>query len=221
MKLVNIHKFFGYGLCIIACALAIFVSYSTQSVQNGEIYTKVLQLYNQQTNAQNAVASIYLNYRVYDTIFEALMLLVSVLGVIHFSRHEHNVIVHSNIKTIKTSNIALMVPVIIILGMYIIVNGHITPGGGFQGGAALSAAFICVYLVNPNRTISIHKYEIFEKLLFLTLTIIALVFAAGNLYLQYPTQNLYYLVLMNVLIGLKVFFGLSIVFFRFVHYEDT
>lgn len=40
------------------------------------------------TGAQNAVTAIYLNYRVYDTLFEALMLLISILAVIYFSRHE-------------------------------------------------------------------------------------------------------------------------------------
>ena len=39
------------------------------------------------THAYNAVAAIYLNYRLYDTIFEALTLLVSVLAILHFSRH--------------------------------------------------------------------------------------------------------------------------------------
>lgn len=44
--------------------------------------------YYKDTAAQNIVTAIYLNYRVYDTLFEALMLLVSVIGIIHFSRHE-------------------------------------------------------------------------------------------------------------------------------------
>ncbi len=38
------------------------------------------------TGAENAVAAIYLNYRMYDTIFEALILLVSIIGMIHFFR---------------------------------------------------------------------------------------------------------------------------------------
>jgi len=37
------------------------------------------------TAATNAVTAIYLNYRVYDSIFETLILLVSVSAVIHFS----------------------------------------------------------------------------------------------------------------------------------------
>lgn len=43
------------------------------------------------TGASNAVTAIYLNYRVFDTIFEALLLLVSIIGIIYFSRHEGDV----------------------------------------------------------------------------------------------------------------------------------
>jgi multisubunit Na+/H+ antiporter MnhB subunit len=39
-----------------------------------------------QTKAENVVTAIYLNYRVYDTLFETLMLLVCVLAIRHFSR---------------------------------------------------------------------------------------------------------------------------------------
>ncbi len=38
------------------------------------------------TGAGNAVAAIYLNYRMYDTIFEALILLVSIIAMLHFFR---------------------------------------------------------------------------------------------------------------------------------------
>ena len=33
-------------------------------------------------------------------------------------------------------------PFIIVFGIYIILNGHLSPGGGFQGGAILSSVFI-------------------------------------------------------------------------------
>lgn len=38
-----------------------------------------------ETGAQNLVTAIYLKYRLYDTLFEALMLAVAVMGVVHFS----------------------------------------------------------------------------------------------------------------------------------------
>lgn len=40
------------------------------------------------TESVNVVTSIYLFFRVYDTLFEALMLLFSIIGVIYMSIHE-------------------------------------------------------------------------------------------------------------------------------------
>ncbi len=42
----------------------------------------------QDTGAVNRVTGIYLNYRVFDTLFETLLLLISVIGIIYFSKHE-------------------------------------------------------------------------------------------------------------------------------------
>lgn len=43
------------------------------------------------TGAPNAVTSIYLFYRYYDTIFEALMLMFSIVGIIYMSVHEEEI----------------------------------------------------------------------------------------------------------------------------------
>lgn len=40
------------------------------------------------TGSANVVTSIYLYFRYYDTLFEALMLLFSIIGVIYMSIHE-------------------------------------------------------------------------------------------------------------------------------------
>ena len=42
------------------------------------------------TGAKNAVAAIYLNYRVFDTFFEALLLIISVAGIIYFLEEKRN-----------------------------------------------------------------------------------------------------------------------------------
>ncbi|MFP4330401.1 MAG: hypothetical protein ACOC45_08185 [Alkalispirochaetaceae bacterium] len=46
----------------------------------------ILENFLEQTGAENAVAAIYLNYRVYDTLFEALLLLIAIVGIMHFFR---------------------------------------------------------------------------------------------------------------------------------------
>ncbi|HAS74176.1 MAG TPA: hypothetical protein DCS67_08545 [Clostridiales bacterium UBA8960] len=40
-----------------------------------------------ETGAENAVTSVYLYYRYYDTLFEALMLMFSIIAVIYMSVH--------------------------------------------------------------------------------------------------------------------------------------
>ena len=61
-------------------------SFGSKPVSN-ELYDYYTSHYEADTNAHNMVTAIYLNYRFPDTIFETLTLLVSVIGIIYFSRH--------------------------------------------------------------------------------------------------------------------------------------
>lgn len=53
-----------------------------------ELYHFFVTGFYENTGSLNAVTAIYLDYRVFDTLFETLTLLVSVIGIIYFSRHE-------------------------------------------------------------------------------------------------------------------------------------
>jgi len=41
-----------------------------------------------------------------------------------------------------------IIPFIQVFGIYVIVNGHISPGGGFAGGTIIGASFILYRIVN-------------------------------------------------------------------------
>lgn len=115
--------------------------------------------------------------------------------------------------------IPYLYPIILLYGFYVILYGHSSPGGGFQGGAILSSVFISQYFVDPNPMIEIHLLEKVEKIFLILIILFPLFFifnqAAKNLpYLQIP-----YLILMNLLIGIKVSCGLTIIFFRFIYHE--
>ena len=49
--------------------------------EKDEAKAYVLENHTQQTGAENAVTAIYLNYRMLDTIFEAMLLLLSAMAV--------------------------------------------------------------------------------------------------------------------------------------------
>ena len=52
---------------------------------------------------------------------------------------------------IRTS-VRLLVPFIQLYGLYVIVHGHYSPGGGFQGGVVLGASFILLALAYDLKT---------------------------------------------------------------------
>ncbi|MDF1618349.1 MnhB domain-containing protein [Petrocella sp. FN5] len=114
----------------------------------------------------------------------------------------------------------LVYPIIILYGFYIIYNGHLTPGGGFQGGAILAGVFTIQYLTTDTKNVSLDILNRIEKTIYLLLLL------TGILIVFYMNQELtliqksYYLLLMNTLIGVKVSCGLTVIFYRFVLFES-
>lgn len=52
------------------------------------MYNHVIENGYAETSSENLVTAVYLFYRYYDTLFEALMLLLSIIAVIYMSVHE-------------------------------------------------------------------------------------------------------------------------------------
>ncbi len=223
---MRIFKAIGIALILFAMFFTLLLTNQTTYSETRELFWAVMNNYSTQTQAENAVTSIYLNFRVFDTIFETLMLLISVIAAIHLSRHDEDHLFSGEKITRLDQHISekgfvfTLIPIVLLLGIYIIFNGHLSPGGGFQGGAVLSGALICVWLVRPANNIDFSTYSLLEKSAFLLIITFTVCFAVSNIYLKFPEINVYYLIAMNILIGIKVFLGLSIIFFRFVHYED-
>jgi multisubunit Na+/H+ antiporter MnhB subunit len=73
--------------------LTVFVLVTAITASNREeldplMYDYIVQNFEEDTHAKNAVASILLNYRMYDTMFEALILLAAIIGMNQFLPRE-------------------------------------------------------------------------------------------------------------------------------------
>jgi len=111
-------------------------------------------------------------------------------------------------------------PFIIVFGIYIIINGSVSPGGGFQGGAIISAVFIVQYFTTYEKTVSLHIFNRIEKILYMAIIIFVAVFIFQFSHMIPFIIKPYYMMLMNILIGVKVCCGLSVIFYRFVLFES-
>jgi multicomponent Na+:H+ antiporter subunit B len=78
----------------------------------------------------------------------------------------------------------LLAPLILLLGAYVFINGHLTPGGGFQGGAILASAVLLLLLTYPSRRFGHRMIAVVESisgLAFVLIGVLGLLLAGGFL----------------------------------------
>jgi len=173
---------------------------------------------------ENAVTAIYLGYRMYDTVFEALMLLICIVAVVHLSRHEDNVAKEATPHVVSDSNIVgvtirVICPVLLLVSVYLVANGHISPGGGFHAGVVAAALFVCRYMIYGITDMRINKVIVMEKLVYLGIFVFTIYFIFIGAINYLPIPKYIYLTGINLLLGIKVACGFFIVFYRFIAFE--
>ncbi len=108
-------------------------------------------------HATDLVTALNFDFRAFDTLGEEFILFGSVLGVVLILRQlrgeqERPSLEEADEHTFAGASDALralalvLVPALIALGVYIVVHGQITPGGGFQGGVILASGPLVLFL---------------------------------------------------------------------------
>ena len=107
----------------------------------------------------NIVVSTTFDYRGFDTLGEEYILFAAALGAVVLLRQqrgeqkdEEEEQDHPADRQRRDTSDALrllglgLVGPLVVLGIYVIVHGALTPGGGFQGGIVLASAFVLVHV---------------------------------------------------------------------------
>lgn len=108
-------------------------------------------------HATDLVTALNFDIRGFDTLGEEFILFGSVLGVVLILRemrdererptqHEGDEHTFSDASEALRALSLVLIPALVALGVYIVVHGQITPGGGFQGGVILAAGPLAVFL---------------------------------------------------------------------------
>jgi len=117
------------------------------------------------TGASNVVTSIVLNFRGFDTLGEVTVLFLASLGVgFLFSGNTKNYKPEIQPSLILRVSSRLLFPLFIMFGAYIFIHGHLTPGGGFQGGSIIASAVLFLYLGSKDKKLPGHFIEYLESL---------------------------------------------------------
>jgi len=113
---------------------------------------------------------------------------------------------------------------ILLYGLYIILHGHISPGGGFAGGVIIALAFLNVMLAYGRGFIKrwvnigfLHDIESSSAALFLAIGILGMAVGGGFLANFISHGKLFHLIsagtipILNIVIAAKVSMGLFVV----------
>ncbi len=164
-KILAFRKFYRFISVIFVAALMAILLYMVSYLpptgdatnpDNNEVAAKYIEDGMADTGAVNIVTGMILDYRAFDTLGESNVLFIATCAVLILLRldknektdttkeeEEENDRLYEPKNDIILQKVAFfLVPLIIIFGIYVILNGHISPGGGFSGGAIIGAGLI-------------------------------------------------------------------------------
>jgi multicomponent Na+:H+ antiporter subunit B len=117
----------------------------------------------------NVVTSVVFDYRGFDTMGEEFILFIAVTGVVLLlrkdDRGDHETL-HDEIGSdgVRVGGV-LAVGVSLLVGLWLVAFGFVTPGGGFQGGVILAASVVLVFAVSSYRSWSgVHSDKVLDPL---------------------------------------------------------
>lgn len=152
----SIYRIASIVVCICIIGVLLFtVAYLPEfgnqtNPDNNEVSQRYIEKGLEETGATNIVAGMILDYRAFDTYGESNVLFIACCCVLILLRNDNkktNVIPDDRQETFKRNPIlsvitGVLFPIILMFGIVIILNGHLSPGGGFSGGAIIGAGLI-------------------------------------------------------------------------------
>jgi multicomponent Na+:H+ antiporter subunit B len=196
--------------------------------------------------AANLVTAVVVTYRGLDTLGEVTVLFISAAGVGLLLRRTRRKGDHEDLERgdraeetagprkpaseIVETATELLLPMVILFGIYVFLNGHLSPGGGFQGGAIIASGTMFLLLALPESHISRLMVALTESLSgfsYVVIGVLGVTMAGGfldNRIMELGTYGTLFsagaIPLIYTLVGLKVGFELSAVLDRF-RKDDT
>jgi multicomponent Na+:H+ antiporter subunit B len=222
----------GGAVILVAVIFAtITIGYSEQEALRplAENYVRLVPA---DLGAPNVITGILLTFRAFDTLGEVavLFMVAAAVGLVCGGKAAAQTNSRDTEAATPASEIVrtasqILIPLIAIFAAYIIMNGHISAGGGFQGGAVIASAVLLLLLANPSQALNtafLSIAESFAGVLFVLVGIAGLVFSGGfldNRVLPLGTFGAFFSAgatpIFSVLLGVKVGCELSLILYRF------
>ena len=175
-------------IALITFGIVLFNVYANYepATELNELSQSYVEKATSELNTQNVVTSIVVTYRGLDTLGEVTVLFLATAGVgFLLKRKKKGVkIKRREGSEILRTSAQFLFPMIVLFGVYIFVHGHLTPGGGFQGGVLIASAFVMMMLSEQKPQFNKQMLMVTESLsgaFYIIIGILGLVLAGGFL----------------------------------------
>jgi len=221
---------------LICCALVLGTAILPMSVSAERVSDHYIRYGVSETAALNLVSAVLLDYRSFDTLGEATVIFAAVSAVSvlmsggGLSRNRRTL---SNLARCAVANIY---PVLWLFPLYVILHGHLSPGGGFHGGVTMGVLLIMISVLYgtafslPKLSLTALSYtEYSSALAFILVGLAGVVHGSGFLsnigagFFKGSPGDLVsagFLPLLNVIIGFKVAAGLVSIYYQLLRSGD-
>ena len=201
-------------LAIVACI--VFAAFMLLTVANlpgygsadaptvNEVAERYVEKGTEETGAVNIVTGMILDYRAFDTLGESTVLFTAAMVVLFLLRLDPESGKYSQLaRTMREAPHAdnfyeprhdailqmtakILTPIVILLGIYVVLNGHLSPGGGFSGGAIMGAGLMIYVTAFGFKDIRrFFTYKTYQRVVLCSL----LTYAASKCYSFYTGAN--------------------------------
>jgi multicomponent Na+:H+ antiporter subunit B len=140
----------------------------------------------EETGSANLVTAVVVNYRGFDTLGEVTVLFLAATGVgalLTFMKTDEDKKKKRGLEPslILNKGARLVLPLIVLFGVYVFLHGHLSPGGGFQGGVIIASGMLLFFIAEPSKGASHKVVSVIEStagLAFIGLGIVGLMTAS-------------------------------------------
>ena len=120
----------------------------------GEYGWILIDVASSERHVTNVVSAIVFDYRGFDTLGEEFILFAAVMAVALLLREARDERERPRdevrSEAVRAVGLSLVGPTVV-LGLFVIAHGYLTPGGGFQGGVAAAAGLLLIYAAGRYR----------------------------------------------------------------------
>jgi multicomponent Na+:H+ antiporter subunit B len=190
--------------------------------------TEAVKLTLSERHVTNTVAGTTFDLRGFDTLGEELILFCAAIGatmLLRLRRGAEQATDGGQVSDSLRALAAVLVGPVVVFGVYVVAHGHLTPGGGFQGGVILAAALLLAYAAGRVRTLPVDPAEVADAVGAAAYALVAIggmVFATVAManFLGFGSQGSLLsggmIPILNVAVGVEVSGALTLILLEFL-----